>query len=473
MTDPARTVTPATMTPATVTPATGPAAVPPGGGRLAGLRGELSNPLFRNAYALMANGGLTGVLGLGYWLIAARLYPPDVVGRNSAVLQAILFVSGLTAINYMLIRFIPQSGRRTGRLVVGSYAVGAISAALIGVGFLLTLSVWGPSFSRLGQMGPALWFIVGVLAWNIFAQQDGVFTGLRRAGWVPVENAVFGFIKVALLIPFATLAPADGIVLSTVVPAVIALLPVNWLIFRRLIPAHAAATDGRQRPPTFGQISRYMGGDYVGSLFSHASINLIPVVVAVHVAPSVNAYFMMAWVLGAMLDLLATNMAMSLTVEGAFDSERLAETTRAALRRIVMLVVPAAVVFIVAAPIGLRVFGDSYVHGSNLLRLLAAAALPKAIIEIYMGVLRVQSRTRPVAVLQAVRCLGVLAVVSVFTTSGSYVTIVGVAVLVVHVAVAAAVYPKLRAIARPAAAPAPAPHDPPASFASGPKRDIR
>src|SRR5918992_3756908 len=107
--------------------------------RLAGLRDELSNPLFRNAYALMANGGLTGVLGLGYWLLAARLYPPDVVGRNSAVLQAILFVSGLTAINYMLIRFVPQSGRRTGRLVVGSYAIGAITAALIGLGFLLTL----------------------------------------------------------------------------------------------------------------------------------------------------------------------------------------------------------------------------------------------------------------------------------------------------------------------------------------------
>ena len=38
-------------------------------GRLAGLRGELSNPLFRNAYALMANGGLTGLLGLVYWQI--------------------------------------------------------------------------------------------------------------------------------------------------------------------------------------------------------------------------------------------------------------------------------------------------------------------------------------------------------------------------------------------------------------------
>ncbi len=460
----------------TVTHTASPPVAPSGrGGRLAGrLRGELSNPLFRNAYALMANGGLTGVLGLGYWLVAARLYPPDVVGRNSAVLQAILFVSGLTAINYMLIRFVPQSGRRTARLVVGSYAVGATSAALIGLGFLLTLDVWGPSFSGLAHVGPAVWFIVGVLAWNIFAQQDGVFTGLRRAGWVPVENAVFGAIKVALLIPFATMAPADGIVLSTVVPAVIALLPVNWLIFRRLIPAHAAATDGRQRPPTLGQIGRYMGGDYVGSLFSHASINLIPVVVAAHVAPSINAYFMMAWVLGAMLDLLATNMAMSLTVEGAFNGGRLADTTRAALRRVLMLLVPATAIVIVAAPIGLRVFGESYVQGADLLRLLAAAALPKAIIEIYMGVLRVQSRTRPVAALQAVRCLGVLGVISMFTTSGSYVTIVGVAVLAVHVAVAAAVYPKLRAVARPTAAPhAAAPHDPQASFASGPKRDTR
>lgn len=445
------------------------------GVRPAGLRGELSNPLFRNAYALMANGGLTGVLGLGYWLLAARLYPPDVVGRNSAVLQAVMFVSGLTAINYMLIRFVPQSGRRTGRLVAGSYAVGALSGALIALGFLLTLGAWGPSFARLAHLGPALWFIVGVLAWNIFAQQDGVFTGLRSAGWVPVENAVFGVVKVALLIPFATLSPADGILLSTVVPAVIALFPVNWLIFRRLIPAHVAATEGRQRPPTIGQIGRYMGGDYVGSLFSHASINLIPVVVAAHISPADNAYFMMAWVLGAMLDLLATNMAMSLTVEGAFDGARLAETCRAALRRTVLLVVPAALVIIVAAPVGLRVFGESYAHGAGLLRLLAAAALPKAIIEIYMGVLRVQSRTRPVAVLQAVRCAGVLAVILVFAAGEHYLVMVGVAVLAVHVAVAAAIFPRLRAIARPSTG-SPGPDDPDvpqASFASGPERDIR
>jgi O-antigen/teichoic acid export membrane protein len=433
--------------------------------RLAGLRDELANPLFRNAYALMANGGLTGVLGLGYWLLAARLYPPDTVGRNSAEIQAIMFVSGLTAINYMLIRFVPQSGRRTKRLVLGSYALGSVTGGIISIGFLLTLSVWGPSFSRLASPGPALWFIAGVLVWNIFTLQDGVFTGLRRAGWVPVENALFGIVKIALLIPFATLSPDGGIVLSTVIPVIIALFPVNWLIFRRLIPQHVAATESRQRPPTLGQLGRYMGGDYVGSLFSHASINLIPVVVAAHILPAWNAYFMMAWVLGAMLDLLAMNMAMSLTVEGAFDGTRLAETCRVALRRTVTLVIPASIIVIVAAPIGLRVFGHDYVNGARLLQLLAAAALPKAIIEIYMGVLRVQSRTSLIAVLQAVRFLAVLAVILTFT-GGRYLTTVGVAVLAVHIVIAAGVYPKLRAITQ-------APVSPAASSAPGPKRDTR
>jgi O-antigen/teichoic acid export membrane protein len=436
-----------------------------GWGSTAGLRGELANPLFRNAYALMVNGGLTGVLGLGYWLVAARLYPPDTVGRNSAEIQAIMFVSGLTAINYMLIRFVPQSGRRTGRLVLGSYAVGSLTGVIISIGFLLTLGLWGPSFSRLAAPGPALWFIAGVLVWNVFTLQDGVFTGLRRAGWVPIENALFGVAKIALLIPFATLSPADGIVLSTVIPVIIALFPVNWLIFRRLIPQHVAATAHRQPPPTLGQIGRYMGGDYLGSLFAHASINLIPVVVAAQILPAWNAYFMMAWVLGAMLDLLATNMAMSLTVEGAFDGTRLAETCRAALRRTMMLVVPASVIVIAGAPLGLQVFGHDYANGARLLQLLAAAALPKAIIEIYLGVLRVQSRTNLIALLQAVRFLGVLAVIVSFT-GGDYLTTVGAAVLVIHVAVAVAVYPRLRRITRtPVSAAAPS--------AQGPGEDIR
>ncbi|MFC6895230.1 hypothetical protein ACFQGX_06995 [Nonomuraea dietziae] len=44
---------------------------------------DLRNPLFRNGYALMANTGITAVLGMGYWLLATRFYTP----RSSAAVR--------------------------------------------------------------------------------------------------------------------------------------------------------------------------------------------------------------------------------------------------------------------------------------------------------------------------------------------------------------------------------------------------
>ncbi|MBC6459319.1 lipopolysaccharide biosynthesis protein [Actinomadura sp. HBU206391] len=415
----------------------------------AGVAAELSNPLFRNAYALMANGGITGVLGLGYWFLAARHYDPADVGRNWAVIQAVMFVGGLTALNFMLIRFIPQTGQATGAFVATSYAVGSGAAVVIALGFLVTLDWWGPSFAHLHGLGPGLWFLVMAFAWNLFTQQDAVFTGLRRAHWVPIENTVFGLVKVVLLVAFAAALPREGVGLSWMLPVIVSLAPVNLFIFRRLIPAHARATDGRRPRPTSAEIAHYVGGDYLGGLFAHATINLVPVVVAAQIDPRTNAYFTMAWVLGMMLNLLSITMAMSLTVEGAFDDTRFAEKVRAALRRTVTLLVPVSALTIVCCPFALEVFGPGYAaQGAPLLQLLAAATLPKAVIELYLGVLRVRSRTRGIAVIQGARLLGTLAVVLVVPTESILIG-TGVGVLFVHAAIAVAVFPALRRAASP------------------------
>jgi hypothetical protein len=410
----------------------------------AGLRGELSDPLFRNAYALMANGGLTGLLGLGYWLLAARHYDPANVGRSWAVIQAVMFAGGLTALNAMLLRFIPQSGRRTASFVLGAYGAGSAAALLIALGFLATLDRWGPSFAHLHGVGPGLWFLTMTVAWNIFTQQDAVFTGLRRSHWVPIENTVFGLAKMVLLVAFAAALPSDGVGLSWMLPVLASLLPVNALIFARLIPAHVRETDGRRPPPTAAEIGRYVGGDYVGGIFAHATINLIPVVVAARIDSRTNAYFTMAWVLGMMLNLLSVTMAMSLTVEGSFDGTGFAGKVRAALRRTVMLLVPASALTALCCPFALEVFGPGYAgEGAPLLQLLALATLPKAIIELYLGVLRVRSHTRRIAVIQGTRFLGTLAVV-LAVPADRVLTGTGIGVLMVHLLIAAAILPALR-----------------------------
>ncbi len=95
-------------------------------------RAHLASPLFRNAYALMLNTGATGLLGVAYWLLAARHYPAADVGRASAAYSAMYLVSGITAYSILgaITRFIPQAGRHTSALVLRAYLFSPVAPVL-------------------------------------------------------------------------------------------------------------------------------------------------------------------------------------------------------------------------------------------------------------------------------------------------------------------------------------------------------
>ncbi|MEU0336091.1 lipopolysaccharide biosynthesis protein [Streptomyces sp. NPDC006193] len=378
----------------------------PGTGRSAG-----GSPLFRNAYALMLNTGVSAVLGLGFWLAAARYYSESAVGQGSAAIAAMKLLAGLTAVTLTgaLARFIPVAGDRTGRLVLRTYAGSSLIVALAAGAFLLTLDAWGPSYRFLHGTLNGLGFIAAVAAWNVLTLQDGVLTGLRSAPWVPVGNTVFSAVKLALLAAFAVALPTSGVFVSWVAAIATSVLPLGWLVFRRLIPRHLEATGGRARPPTPKEIGRFLAGDYTGSLFSLAVVHLVPVIIAAQVGSAENAYFYITTTIGGTTNLLAVNMGASLTVEGSHDPARLAAHTRAALRRMARIMLPVAGALFAGAPWILGVFGDGYAEAATpLLRWFAVGAVLRTVTETHFAVLRAQNRTAGLAVLQGLLCVLVL-----------------------------------------------------------------
>lgn len=400
-------------TPGADRPATAglPATPPPAPRETRGAGARRGDPLLRNAYALMLNTGVSAVLGLGYWVVAAHYYSADAVGRGSAAIAAMKFLAGITAVTLTgaLARFIPVSGRRTARLVLGTYLASALVVALAATGFLLTLRWWGTSYRFLHGTGPGLFFVGAVVAWSVLTLQDGVLTGLRNAVWVPVGNTVFSTAKLALLVGLATVVPATGVFVSWVAAIGLSVLPLGWLIVRRLVPRHVEATADRVRPPSRRQIGRFLAGDYTGSLFALAVVYLVPVIVASRISPRDNAYFYITSTIGGTVDLLAINMGASLTVEGAHDPGRIADNLRAALRRMARIMIPLCALLAVLAPWILRVFGPGYAaEGAPLLRFMVTASLTRVLFEAYFGVLRAQSRTSRIAVLQGLLCLLVL-----------------------------------------------------------------
>ncbi|MCX5412108.1 lipopolysaccharide biosynthesis protein [Streptomyces sp. NBC_00059] len=372
--------------------------------------GASGDSMFRNAYALMLSTGVSAALGLGFWLVAARYYTEEAVGQGSAAIAAMRLLASVTATTMIgaVVRYVPRAGRATGSLVARTYLASSVVVTLVCGVFLLTLDLWGDSYAPLGTLSAGLVFTGSCVAWAILTLQDGVLTGLRKAVWVPVGNAVFSLGKLLLLAAFATALPVLGVFVSWAAAIALSVLPLGWLVFRRLIPLQAGA-DRHREPPGLREIGRFLAGDSVGALFSLAMINLLPVMVAVRFDAAHNGFFYIAYTVGGTMEFMAINMASSLTAHASHSPGRLAEGVRGALRRMALLLVPVVLVLVLFAPYILAPFGQDYAaHGTLVLRLLAAAALPRVLVELYIGVLRVQGRTGALAVLQGAMCALVL-----------------------------------------------------------------
>jgi O-antigen/teichoic acid export membrane protein len=427
----------------TADPAAGPA------GPLTRLRDHVRTPLFGNAYALTLNIAVTTTLGSGYWVVAARLYSPRELGLGAAAVSTMTFLSNLSQLNLnaALSRFLPESGRSGGRLIAYAYGASALVAILISSIFLAIAPKVSHHLAFLtGSPLLAIVFCLSVAAWGIFTLQDSVLTALRGAVWVPVENAAFGVAKVLLLVALAGTVPTLGVFFSWNAPVIVALIPVNLLVFRILLPRLRSL--GAARLPDWQVLRRFVALDYLGYLFMQAGTNALPLLVTARLGAAANGRFYVAYAIANALELVAYNFGVSLTVEGSRDQSRLALYTQQILRRGFLLFTPGVALLCLAAPLLLTVFGKGYAQSSTaLLRVLLLAVLPKLLVSIFVAACRVQKRVGRIVIVQACTSALVLGLSLAFVGQFGILG-VGLAYLISQASVAAAVLPWLGRLVR-------------------------
>jgi O-antigen/teichoic acid export membrane protein len=402
-----------------------------------------ADPLFHSAYSLILSTVATAVLGLGYWILAAREYPAAVLGQASAAISAMLMLSNFAQMNLFhgLARFVPAAGRLSGRLIGWAYLASGAAALALATAFVLVAPRISDGFEFLDGPLAGAAFVAAVALWGLFALQDGVLTALHKASWVPIENVLFGLVKLGLLLLFATVFVDEGIFASWNIPVLLAVIPVNLLIFRRLVPLRKSIPAGEQLRPR--RVSRFVAVDYVGSLLLQTYTTALPLVIVAMLGAEANATFYVAYVIIAALDLVSVNLATALTVEAAHHEHRLAEYARRVLLRSGALLVPAVAVLVAGAPQLLDAFGDRYANDSvAVLQLLALGSLPRMVNIVYMGAMRVEQRVHRVVRVQAMTSVVVLSLTLLLTPS---LGIQGVAVAwtCAHLAVAASLLPWL------------------------------
>lgn len=431
------------------------------------LRPEGENAhLFRSAYSLIFATLVTGALGIAFWILAARLVSPGELGRDSALIAVMGSLTVIAQLNLenTFPRFLPQA-ERPGRMILKGYAaatavavVAAVIAIVIAGGVSDDLAVL-----RHDPVVAAVW-IAGVVLYGLFALEDAVLVGLRAAPWIAVENTVYGVLKLAVLPLLVVAGMTAPVFLAWVLPLVVVVAAVSAVIFGRAIPRHTPApADDRIDSPA--RMRRFLVLDYLASVFRAAMYAALPLIVLTTLGADANAYYYVAFSLIMALDLFGYHVATSITAEGAFTPARLRELTRAALVRFSFLLVPAVVVLVVFAPLILLFYGPEYAdEGTTVLRLLALGTLVRVVLLVFMGVMRAEGRGEMTALQEGVQC--VLAVGLTYVLAQAWgLTGVGLAWVLMNLAVAAVVVPVFIRFLRGAGPPAPAPPVAPADVA--------
>jgi O-antigen/teichoic acid export membrane protein len=348
-------------------------------------------PLYRSSFALMLTTGLNGILGFAYWVLAARLYPAKAVGLGAGAISAMTLVSSLgwVGLQYVLLRYVPVAGRAQRRLVQLSYAA-AIAISLVATGIFLV------GFANLAGLGiltqsplTILLFAASIVLWVVFSLQDPVLIGLRRAGWVPIENATFGAIKAVLLVALAASASAWAILGAWVLGLVGLVLVINVALFGRLLRREQTAAS---RLPGQRQLVRFATGHHLVAVTAAIPDSLVSLLVLSFMPGAANAYYYSAWAVSFSLRLLAVNMSNALIVEGALAEDKVRSLVRQVSRLAFVVVIPLVVVVVACADPIMAAFGPQYTQAANLLRLFAVGLIPFTFLNFVIAVERIQER---------------------------------------------------------------------------------
>ncbi|HSK15288.1 MAG TPA: oligosaccharide flippase family protein [Gaiellaceae bacterium] len=405
------------------------------------MRSHVRLPLHRNAYALVASGSSTALLGLIFWAIAARRYEVHAVGVQSATVSAMVLLAGIAQLGLspVLIRFLPVAGARSRRLVTTAYLTTALLALATATVFLLGTHLWSPPLAFMRSSGA--WFtgfVVATAAFCLFTLQEGVLTGMRRAVWVPLETSLASLSRIVLLVLLAGTFPTAGIFVSWGVTSVLAVVAVTAVLFRRVLPRDAGGDSAPNRELTVRRLVQHAIHNYVGFLFALAAISVLPLIVIARLGAEATAYFFIPWAIYNGLLQVATAISFSLLVEGASDPVRLRSYLRRTLAQALALVVPAAAVVFVAAPQLLGLLGERYAEeGTDLLRWLALASVPAVAIPLTLSLARIRHRT--IVVMTTQGCFSALLIgLSIALMPAFGITAVGLGALLGNSAVAAA-----------------------------------
>lgn len=363
-----------------------------------------ANSLARNSLLLMATTAVNSALGYAFWVVVARTYPTRAVGLGAALISATTLVAMLSNLgaSSTLIQVLPtrQAGRDWSRTFNACMGTAASTAFLVGVIALLFLPSLSPGLVVVRDPRYQVVIVVGAVLWTSSMVLDSTFVAERVAGKMLARNATAASLKLALVLCLVAL----GVRSSLGIISAWAMSTAGALLFGAFVLLPSLQRGFRVQIRGVAQEARRLIPPFVGHYFINVGgtlpMYLLPLFVTTRLSATANAYFYTTWLLCSVFYTVSPAVAAALFAEGSHAGWSLHRQARLSALLIAALLSLPVAVLLLGGKLILGFFGPGYAqHSYVLLVLLVVSAVPDAVTNIYVSVLRVEHRLRGAAVL--------------------------------------------------------------------------
>jgi O-antigen/teichoic acid export membrane protein len=378
------------------------------------LFGAISDSLVRNSLYLMTSTAVTAGLGYVFWALAAHMLTRAQVGVGSAVISLCSTAALLTYLgsSATLIDRLPANEHSpmwtviVVRICAATALVTAVATAAAVV-VLLASREYREFFS---SAVPVLVAVVGAAALTLVSLFCATFIAARRAGRYLAIQALVSVAKVLLIVPLVAIGAGAAALVGAWVAATLlgVVTGAGWLVPRmglgrqpadRLLRPAPRKDDDAGPPPGEAPQEAPVGsmrlliGQHLTSAGGALTPLVLPVLVLIRLGAVSNAYFYITWMVGAIFFTVSPSVSTVLFAEGVRARSDLRRSVAKSLRVITVILAPAIIVMVAAGHFILRLFGAPYAAaGYPLLILLAISAVPDAVSNVAVSVLRVTHR---------------------------------------------------------------------------------
>jgi len=364
-----------------------------------------ADSLLRNSAYIMTTSLVNALLGYVYWVTVARTYSARDIGVATALISAMILASVISdlGLGSALVALLARrgAGRDWSLTVSSALATGVASGVLAGAVLIVLLPLLSDALSVVDRsVGYAALLLAGVALWTLATLVDAVFVAERAAGKTLARNCAFAVLKIALVlisVLFFSTGPG-GIFASWVVASGVTALAALVVLVPRLGRSFRPVSRGLWREAR--SMGRAMGGHHLINMGGLLPMYVLPLLVVGRLSAPENAFFYITWMLASPFFMVSPAVASALFAEGSHDAAQLWRKARAGALAIGLLLGGPMLVFLAGGGWMLGLFGPEYPsHGVVLLTLLVASAVPDAVTNIAVSMLRVNRRLGSAAAL--------------------------------------------------------------------------